>query len=221
MKRFTVPCDFNGVKHPFHVYIGEPHPKKHPLQFQAWWLSTERGGTIPQDVMDSFEKLFKISQENNVSFEDLCVYALGTAAEENTEAVSAAPPQDPAPQDDQATNDSTGGYIDPMAENPVPPPTATSHDDPFAPIDDSIDDSHQEPGSSLDDYSQPADPAPYDDDMSILKQTKTTDSQPVNPDDVSILKPSGETPSDGESGYSPIDENPIPPPPPARDDEEC
>ena len=57
MKRFTVPCDFNGVKHPFHVYIGNPHPKKHPLQFQAWWLSSERGGTIPQDVMDSFEHI--------------------------------------------------------------------------------------------------------------------------------------------------------------------
>jgi len=82
MKRFTVPCDFNGVKHPFHVYIGEPHPKKHPLQFQGWWLSSERGGNIPQDVMDSFEKLFKISQENNVSFEDLCVYALGAAQQE-------------------------------------------------------------------------------------------------------------------------------------------
>lgn len=79
MKRFTVPCDFGGTKHPFHVYIGEPHPKKHPLQNQAAWLSSERGGTIPQDVMDSFEKLFKISQENNVSFEDLCVYALGNA----------------------------------------------------------------------------------------------------------------------------------------------
>lgn len=82
MKRFTVPCDFNGVKHPFHVYIGDPHPKKHPLQFQSWWLSSERGGNIPQDVMDSFEKLFKISQENNVSFEDLCVYALGAAQQE-------------------------------------------------------------------------------------------------------------------------------------------
>ena len=32
--------------------------------------------------MDSFEKLFKISQENNVSFEDLCVYALGAAQQE-------------------------------------------------------------------------------------------------------------------------------------------
>ena len=83
MKRFTVPCDFNGVKHPFHVYIGDPNPKKHPLQFQSWWLSSERGGNIPQDVMDSFEKLFKISQENNVSFEDLCVYALGAAQQED------------------------------------------------------------------------------------------------------------------------------------------
>ena len=86
MKRFTVPCDFNGVKHPFHVYIGDPHPKKHPLQFQSWWLSSERGGNIPQDVMDSFEKLFKISQENNVSFEDLCVYALGAAQQEQATA---------------------------------------------------------------------------------------------------------------------------------------
>ncbi len=84
MKRFTVPCDFNGVKHPFHVYVGEPHSQRHPLQHQAWWLSTIRGGTIPQEVMDSFERLHKIALENNVSFEDLCVYAMGTAAAEET-----------------------------------------------------------------------------------------------------------------------------------------
>lgn len=122
MKRFTVPCDFNGVKHPFHVYIGEPHPKKHPLQFQAWWLSSERGGTIPQDVMDSFEKLFKISQENQVSFEDLCVYALGTASEEN-EAASTAPA-------DASIDDATGaapmdtpGMENEGAEDPFAVPT--------------------------------------------------------------------------------------------------
>jgi hypothetical protein len=82
MKRFTIPCDFNGQKYPFHVYVGEPNPQRHPLQHQAWWLSTVRGGTIPQDVMDSFERLHKIAIENNVSFEDLCVYALGSAAAE-------------------------------------------------------------------------------------------------------------------------------------------
>lgn len=91
MKRFTITCDFGGVKHPFHVYIGDPHPKKHPLQFQAAWLSSERGGTIPQEVMDSFEKLYKISKENNVSFEDLCVYALGNASTEGGNATGGAP----------------------------------------------------------------------------------------------------------------------------------
>lgn len=143
MKRFTVPCDFNGVKHPFHVYIGEPHPKKHPLQFQAWWLSTERGGTIPQDVMDSFEKLFKISQENNVSFEDLCVYALGTAAEENKNAKNdSKTAKKPAASGGAASggaasggaaSSATGGNAganggskpaDPVADNPVPPPSS-------------------------------------------------------------------------------------------------
>ncbi|MAR56278.1 MAG: hypothetical protein CMM93_03765 [Rickettsiales bacterium] len=119
MKRFTVPCDFNGVKHPFHVYIGEPHPKKHPLQFQSWWLSSERGGTIPQDVMDSFEKLFKISQENNVSFEDLCVYALGTAAEENKAAA-----QQPAPAAPASTSGSTSSSGGSGDNNPIPAPKA-------------------------------------------------------------------------------------------------
>lgn len=128
MKRFTVPCDFNGVKHPFHVYIGEPHPKKHPLQFQAWWLSTERGGTIPQDVMDSFEKLFKIAQENNVSFEDLCVYALGTAAEENsTQAASVADAQSPM---------DTPGMDDPQEEDDDA--MMTPQEDALPPINESV-----------------------------------------------------------------------------------
>ncbi|NUR57569.1 MAG: DUF2610 domain-containing protein [Catenulispora sp.] len=79
MKKFTIPCDFNGVTAPFNIYIGEPSPEKHPLQYQAAWLSRERGGTIPQEVMDSFAKLHEIAKENGVSFEELCVNALGTA----------------------------------------------------------------------------------------------------------------------------------------------
>ncbi|MBN66099.1 MAG: hypothetical protein CMM94_00820, partial [Rickettsiales bacterium] len=109
MKRFTVPCDFGGQKHPFHVYIGEPHPKKHPLQNQAWWLSNERGGTIPQDVMDSFEKLFKISQENNVSFEDLCVYALGTASKDGKTGAAPATGAQPPAGGGAAGGGATGG----------------------------------------------------------------------------------------------------------------
>jgi hypothetical protein len=89
VKKFTVPCDFGGQKSPFTIYIGDPKPDHHPLQFQSNWLSKERGGTIPAEVMDSIAKLKDIADQNNVSFEDLCVYALGAAqqgeesAEEN------------------------------------------------------------------------------------------------------------------------------------------
>lgn len=85
MKKFTVPCDFGGQKAPFTIYIGDPEPKHHPLHFQADWLSKERGGSIPGEVMDSISKLKDIADQNNVSFEDLCVYALGAAQQENEE----------------------------------------------------------------------------------------------------------------------------------------
>ena len=70
MKRFTIPADFNGQKHPFHVYIGRPTPDLHPLQFQRQWLKEQRGGEIPDDVMESFGKLLALALENSVSFED-------------------------------------------------------------------------------------------------------------------------------------------------------
>lgn len=98
MRRFTIPCDFGGVKAPFDTYIGEPMPGYHPLHFQRLWLLEERGGAIPMDVLDSFAKLLAIARENKVNFEELCVYALASAAEENKEV---AKPDEPAnPQRD-------------------------------------------------------------------------------------------------------------------------
>ncbi len=76
MKRFTVPTDFNGVKFPFHIYITE---SIQPFDDQVRWVNDVRGGTVPVEVIDSFHRLYKIAKENNVSFQDLCVYALGTA----------------------------------------------------------------------------------------------------------------------------------------------
>lgn len=83
MKKFTIPCDFGGQKAPFDVYIGMPKAGNHPLQHQAHWLSSERGGTIPAEVMESFAKLLELAEKNGVSFEDLCVYALEAANAEN------------------------------------------------------------------------------------------------------------------------------------------
>jgi hypothetical protein len=85
MKRFTIPCDFAGQKTPFHIYVGEPSSDIHPLFFQAAWLAEKRGGTIPSEVMESFAKLQVIANENDVSFEELCVYALSTAEKPKAE----------------------------------------------------------------------------------------------------------------------------------------
>ena len=85
MKRFTIPCTFAGRKSPFHVYVGQPAHGLHPLKFQAAWLREQRGGIVPPEVMDNFDRLFQIAQEQDVSFEDLCVYALGSATTETRE----------------------------------------------------------------------------------------------------------------------------------------
>lgn len=76
VKKFTVNCDFGGQKHPVTLYIGDPSPDSHPLGFQGKWLSKERGGSIPSEIMDSFAKLKEISEKNRVPFEELCSYVI-------------------------------------------------------------------------------------------------------------------------------------------------
>ena len=76
VKKFTANCDINGSFQPFTLYIGLPYPDAHPLMFQSRWLASERRGIIPAEIMDSFEKLQKISKENKIAFEDLCEYVI-------------------------------------------------------------------------------------------------------------------------------------------------
>jgi YHS domain-containing protein len=93
-KRFTVPSDFNGVKYPFYVYVMEwPADYKfsdgRPIEGiddQITWLKEARGGTVASDVAESFRKLQRIARQNNVSFPDLAVYALGEAQKESAKA---------------------------------------------------------------------------------------------------------------------------------------
>lgn len=85
MKKFTINCDFGGQMAPFTIYIGQPERSHHPLHFQADWLSKERGGTVPAEVMDAIAKLKDLAEKNNVSLEELCVYALGSAQEDEAE----------------------------------------------------------------------------------------------------------------------------------------
>ncbi len=76
VQKFTAKCDFGGRKIPVTLYIGNPSPNTHPLEFQNRWLSKEKGGAVPSDIMESFNKLQKISNESKVSFEELCKYVI-------------------------------------------------------------------------------------------------------------------------------------------------
>lgn len=83
MKKFTINCTFEGGQvSPFAIFIGNPEPKHHPLHFQSEWLSKERGGAIPGEVMEAIIALQDLAKKNNVSLEDLCVYSLGSAEED-------------------------------------------------------------------------------------------------------------------------------------------
>ena len=103
MKKFTINCDFGGQLSPFTIFIGKPEHPHHPLHFQADWLSKQRGGMIPGDVMDAVSQLQELAEKNGVSLEELCVYALGTkeeqaALEGNTEKANTETP--PAPEEE-------------------------------------------------------------------------------------------------------------------------
>ncbi|NUX01389.1 DUF2610 domain-containing protein [Wolbachia endosymbiont of Madathamugadia hiepei] len=76
IKKFTVQCDFKGQRSPFAIYIGNPKSNTHPIHHQDSWLVKERGGNIPSRVKESLQKLYKLSQENGVSFPELCAYAI-------------------------------------------------------------------------------------------------------------------------------------------------
>lgn len=79
VKRFDIPCNFNGKMITVTLYIGDPKLENHPLQFQSNWLASVKGGQIPQDVMDSISKIRDLAVKNNVSFEDLCYFAVKKA----------------------------------------------------------------------------------------------------------------------------------------------
>lgn len=105
MKKFIIPCDFGGVSAPFAIYIGDPDPKRHPLHFQADWLSKNRGGVIPSDIMESVEKLYDLARKNRVSFQDLCVYALTeNESKPSVNNTIEAPPVPSSEKDEEVSN---------------------------------------------------------------------------------------------------------------------
>lgn len=80
MMKITVNCSFNSVNTDVDLFVGNPESSHHPIEHQRNWLRKERGGELPDKVIDSLAKLKEIAEKNNVSFEKLCEYAFQAAA---------------------------------------------------------------------------------------------------------------------------------------------
>lgn len=80
MKRFTVPITCGTVNSPFHVYVWDWNLDEPPTTAQFAWVERARGCEVSDDVVEAFQKLYSIARENNVSFQELTVYALTQAS---------------------------------------------------------------------------------------------------------------------------------------------
>jgi hypothetical protein len=78
LTKFNVPCAFGGQASEVAIYVGAPEAKHNPIYFQSKFIQDVRGGVIPSSVIESLEKLQKLSLENGVAFEELCRYALNS-----------------------------------------------------------------------------------------------------------------------------------------------
>ncbi|MBI1329508.1 MAG: DUF2610 domain-containing protein [Alphaproteobacteria bacterium] len=79
MKTFKVPMNCSGTQSTYDTYVWDAPNGPVPTDLQFDWLQQARGCSVPADVRTSFDKLFQIARNNNVSFMDLAVYALGEA----------------------------------------------------------------------------------------------------------------------------------------------
>lgn len=87
MKKFTVPITClkdaaQGAKTPFHIYVFDWPRAQDMVLPQLEWVERERGCEVPQDVKDSFQKLFALARENKASFAGLTVDAFSAVQAE-------------------------------------------------------------------------------------------------------------------------------------------
>ena len=79
MAVITIPCNANGQTVPVQFHVGSPNAKNHPIQHQVSWMASERGVSVPSDIMDNLKELHTISEQNNLPYEELLTVALKNA----------------------------------------------------------------------------------------------------------------------------------------------
>jgi hypothetical protein len=83
LRRFSAPIDCEGAADRFSFYVWDVTEGPPPTDLQFDWLEGARKCKVSKDIRDAFRKLFDIAKTNNVSFSDLCVYALKQPEDNN------------------------------------------------------------------------------------------------------------------------------------------
>ena len=78
VKSFRIPCFVGNQHSTVDIFLGNPNPENNPVKFQADFLASTKGISIPQEILDTLWKLKNIAAENGVPFVELCEYALKT-----------------------------------------------------------------------------------------------------------------------------------------------
>jgi hypothetical protein len=76
MKHFNVPITCGTVKSTFRVSVWDWKLDEPPTTAQFAWLEKARGCEVGKDVIEAFQKLYKIARDNNVSYSELTEYAV-------------------------------------------------------------------------------------------------------------------------------------------------
>jgi hypothetical protein len=78
IQRYSTKCFVkrSNLQSRFFIYISKAIPDKHPLEDQIRLLEEDFTAVVPEEIKDSFESLQVLALKNNVSFIDLCDYAL-------------------------------------------------------------------------------------------------------------------------------------------------
>jgi hypothetical protein len=74
-KKIVIPCFVGGAVSPTEFFIGSPAEGSDPITFQTKWLQQVKKGAVPPEIMKAILDIYKLAQETNVNFEELCYNA--------------------------------------------------------------------------------------------------------------------------------------------------
>jgi hypothetical protein len=73
VKKFSLNCNIGSTESKIDFYVGEPQETSHPIGYQMKYLS-QRGVTVPENVVNAMASLNEIAKRNRIPFEELVQY---------------------------------------------------------------------------------------------------------------------------------------------------